>query len=119
MGAGKTQVEVSAREAVTSTPRKLALRLLALFFSPEELSNGICTPQPEGSSASCRNLLNQDIVDGIRCKSYFKFMLHPQEVHLGRGSYQCLTNLHYWMFQCCTGASNCHWDVEYCLVVEH
>lgn len=40
----------------------LALRLMDLFFTREEMADGNCT------AADGRNLLHPDIISGIRCK---------------------------------------------------
>ena len=65
---GYKQVDVLARENSTLTAQKLALKLVSLFFSKETLSNAICTPQNEDSSAGSKDVLDQNIMEGIRCK---------------------------------------------------
>ena len=72
-----SQLDVIARENKTSTAQKLALNLLALFFKKEQLVNGICTPQAEGSPAQNRDILDQRIIEGIRCKQTYTIRAIP------------------------------------------
>ena len=62
---GIPQLEVTARENISSNAQKLALSLLSLFFNKDKLSRGVCSPQGEGSQYE---LLDQRILNGIRCK---------------------------------------------------
>ena len=59
----RTQMEIKTVEAISKTPRKLALKLLGLLFTKDELKEGLCTP------CKGRKLLNQEYIEGIRCKS--------------------------------------------------
>ena len=56
-------MQLSSLSAPASDPSKFALRLLSVFFSEEELAEGNCT------YAEGRKLLDQDILNGIKCKS--------------------------------------------------
>ena len=58
-----TQMEVCAQEARSKIARKLALKLLGLFFMKEQMAEGSCTPL-EG-----KKLLTPEIIEGIRHKS--------------------------------------------------
>lgn len=69
----KSIAHLKARESICKTPQKLALSLLSWLFIKQQLLNGICTPQAEGSHASKRTLLDQSLIEGIRCK--YKYML--------------------------------------------
>ena len=64
----KTSIELLSKEAMCSTPRALALSLLSWLFTKEQLAEGICNPQPATSPAASRVLLNQEWINGIRCK---------------------------------------------------
>ena len=58
-----SQLDVRSKEATSKTPAQLALRLLGLFFTKEEIAKGNCT-EAEG-----RELLSPQIIEGIRCKN--------------------------------------------------
>ena len=60
---GFSQLAVKAKENASTDACQLALKLMDVFFTKEELSVGNCT-EAEG-----RELLRQDVIDGIRCKS--------------------------------------------------
>ena len=60
---GTSQMQVHAQEARSKSARKLALKLLSLFFTKEEMTESLCTPL-EG-----KKLLNPEIIEGIRHKS--------------------------------------------------
>ena len=51
-----------AAEVVSNNPAKLALALMAIFFTKKEMANGNCNPAPS------RQLLNPNVITGIRCK---------------------------------------------------
>ena len=53
-------MEVCAQEARSKNARKLALKLLSLFFMKEQMAEGLYTPL-EG-----KKLLNPEIIEGIR-----------------------------------------------------
>ena len=53
---------MKAKENASTSATQLALKLMDIFFTKEELSSGNCT-QAEG-----RELLRQDVIDGIRCE---------------------------------------------------
>ena len=55
-------MEIKTIEATSKTSRKLALKLLGLLFTKEELKEGLCTP------CKGHTLLNQEYIEGIRCK---------------------------------------------------
>jgi len=59
----KGTIEIRACEARSKYARKLALKLLSLFFTKEQLAEGLCTPMKG------KNLLNPEIIEGIRYKS--------------------------------------------------
>lgn len=58
---GFSQISVTAKENASSDAASLALKLMDLFFTKQEMANGCCT-EVEG-----RDLLRQDIIEGIRC----------------------------------------------------
>ena len=60
---GFSQLAVKAKENASTDSCQLALKLMDVFFT-KELSAGNCT-EAEG-----RELLRQDDIDGIRCKSF-------------------------------------------------
>ena len=59
---GYTQSQVKAKEVSVVDAGPLALSLMDLFFSREEMARGNCT------DAEGRNLLEPEIISGIRCK---------------------------------------------------
>ena len=59
---GFTQRQVKGKEVLASDATSLALKLMDLFFSKDEMAASNCTP------ADGRDLLRQDIIAGIRCK---------------------------------------------------
>ena len=63
-----SQLEVTSRESIATSAQKLALSLLDLFFTQEQLANAICSPICKGSMTSEKELLDQRIINGIRCK---------------------------------------------------
>ena len=60
--AEKSQLEVRAKESTAKTPEQLALRLLDVSFTKDQLSKSNCT------KADGRILLPENIIEGIRCK---------------------------------------------------
>ena len=58
---GFTQRQVKGKEVLASTASSLALKLMDLFFTREEMGKSNCTP------AEGRDILRQDIIAGIRC----------------------------------------------------
>ena len=74
---GLSQAEVTSRENWTLSAQKLALSLLSLLFTQEELATGICTPQGGGTASKDRVLLDQTKIDGIKCKflCYYKELI--------------------------------------------
>jgi len=60
---GRTQLEIKTIEATSKSPRKLALKLLGLLFTKNEMKEGLCTP------CKGRKLLNQEYIEGIICTS--------------------------------------------------
>ena len=54
--------KVLAAEVVSDSPAKLALALLNVFFTEQEMASSNCTPAPS------RQLLNPNIISGIHCK---------------------------------------------------
>lgn len=56
------QQQVKGKEVLASDETQLALKLMDLFFTKEEMARGNCTP------AEGRELLRQDVIAGIRCK---------------------------------------------------
>ena len=50
---------------LASSASSLALKLMDLFFTKEEMAKSNCTP------AEGREILRQDIIAGIRCKFVF------------------------------------------------
>ena len=60
---GVPQGRVIASEFMAKTPQKMALNLLGIFFSKDQLKNGNCTP-----IASHKEILDPRIINGIRCK---------------------------------------------------
>lgn len=71
-----SQREVAATVAVSKDATKLAIKLLSLLFTKEELSNGICTTGCD----SDRSLLDQNRIEGIRREllnyTYILFVYH-------------------------------------------
>ena len=57
---GFTQRQVKGKEVLASDETTLALKLMDLFFSREDMARSNCTP------AEGRELLRQDIIAGIR-----------------------------------------------------
>ena len=62
---GVPQLQITIREDLALSAQKLALSLLSLFFTNDDLAKGICSPQ-SGGSASDKEVLDQRIVSGIR-----------------------------------------------------
>ena len=60
---GYTQRQVKGKEVLASDAAALALKLMDLFFTKDEMATSNCTP------AEGRKLLRQDVIAGIRCKS--------------------------------------------------
>jgi len=60
------QQVVNAAVAVSKSPQKLAIKLLSLLFSKEQIAGGICIP--DGSST--RVTLDQAKIEGIRRMLY-------------------------------------------------
>lgn len=58
---GFTQRQVKGKEVLASSASSLALKLMDLFFTKEEMGKSNCTP------AEGREILRQDIIAGIRC----------------------------------------------------
>ena len=58
---GFTQRQVKGKEVLASTASSLALKLMDLFFTREEMGKSNCTP------AEGRDILRQYIIAGIRC----------------------------------------------------
>lgn len=58
---GFTQRQVKGKEVLVSNASSLALKLMDLFFTKEEMAKSNCTP------AEGRDILWQDIIAGIRC----------------------------------------------------
>ena len=59
---GFTQRQVKGKEVLASNASSLALKLMDLFFTKEEMARSNCTP------AEGREILRQDIIAGIQCK---------------------------------------------------
>lgn len=59
---GVSQRQVRAEEAKAKSAQKLALHLMDIFFTKDQMATSLCTKW-EG-----RDLLDPDIVEGIRCK---------------------------------------------------
>ena len=73
---GKTQMEIKTIEATSKTSRKLALKLLGLLFTKEELKEGLCTP------CKGRTLLNQEYIEGIRSgQVHFQMLVYRVHKH--------------------------------------
>ncbi|KAL5510127.1 hypothetical protein EMCRGX_G005618 [Ephydatia muelleri] len=60
---GVPQGHVIASERMAKTPQKMALNLLGIFFSKDQLKNGNCTP-----TASHKEILDPWIINDIRQK---------------------------------------------------
>ena len=58
---GFTQRQVKGKEVLALSASSLALKLMDLFFTKEEMAKSNCTP------AEGREILRQDIIAGIRC----------------------------------------------------
>lgn len=54
--------KVLAAEVVSDNPAKLALALMCVFFTEQEMASSNCTPAPS------RQLLNPNIISGIQSK---------------------------------------------------
>ena len=64
---GVPQWKVKAKEASSTKASSLALKLMEVFFTKEELAQGNCT-EAEG-----RELLSPDVINGIRCRFHFYY----------------------------------------------
>lgn len=64
---GIPQGRVIACEFMAKTPEKMALNLMGLFFTKDQLSKGNCTP-----TISHKEILDPSIINGIRCKCTLK-----------------------------------------------
>lgn len=80
--AGYTQMQVTAKESCISDAKSLALKLMDVFFTKDEMASGNCT------FVKGKNLLNLAIIDGIRSKNnlgrqylfiFNALILHPIE----------------------------------------
>ena len=60
---GFTQRQVKGKEVLASSASSLALKLMDLFFTKEDMAKSNCTP------AEGREILRQDIIAGIRWKN--------------------------------------------------
>lgn len=76
------QWKVKAKETASSKASSLALKLMDVFFTREELAKGNCT-ETDG-----RELLRPTVIEGIRCK--FVFVCICVHVHLHVCSRECL-----------------------------
>ena len=60
---GVVPARVISSEFMAKSPEKLALNLLGVFFTQDQLTKGNCTPTPDH-----KDLLDPRIINGIRCK---------------------------------------------------
>ena len=56
--------KVAMAEAVSLNPARLAVNLLSVFFTREQMAEGNCTPAPS------RQMLDPTVIHGIRCKKF-------------------------------------------------
>ena len=63
-------MEVKSRDSLAKTDQKLALALMSLLFTKQEMAQGVCTPQ---SSEKGRPILDQTKMEAIRCKLVIVF----------------------------------------------
>ena len=75
------QWKVKAKETASSKASSLALKLVDVFFTRDEMAKGNCT-ETDG-----RELLRPNVIEGIRCKYmnvhvYMMCMCHSTEYQL-------------------------------------
>eukprot|EP00731_Ephydatia_muelleri_P033187 Em0026g7a len=71
---GILQGRVIACEFMAKTPEKMALNLIGLFFTKDQLRKGNCTP-----TISHKEILDHSIINGIRLHMKFKYPAGDQE----------------------------------------
>lgn len=64
---------MTAAEATSTAPERLAINLMLVFFSKEQMANGNCTPAPN------RQQLDPNVIQGIRLHIQYKFPVPPEQ----------------------------------------